>query len=114
MQIDELIQKLEEAERGGNELNEMIARYFAHAKYEWWRNRAGPSDFTQSLSAAKSLIPPDPSNEITGKCDWQLESTNGGLTMWARVGPQETESFGNTEELALCVAALKAHKELEG
>jgi hypothetical protein len=64
--------------------------------------------FTSSIDAALTLIPSEPRNEPSGTYDWQLESTNGGLTISARVGPEDTRSFAETPTLALCIAALKA------
>jgi hypothetical protein len=69
----------------------------------------GPAPaYTRMLDAAMMLIPRDATNEITGTYDWQLESTNGGMTISARVGPEETRSFANTPALAICIASLKA------
>lgn len=64
--------------------------------------------YTASLDAALTLVPDEPLSELTGKYDWQVECTNGGVTISARVGPEATLSFANTAALALCIAALKA------
>lgn len=57
MTIEELIAKLAAASDGSAELDDDVARYFAHNHYEWWRDRAGRADFTRSIDAALTLVP---------------------------------------------------------
>ena len=68
--------------------------------------------YTSSLDAALTLVPREPRNEVSGTYDWQLESTNGGMTISARVGSKDTHSFADTPAVALCIAALKARSTL--
>jgi len=64
--------------------------------------------YTASLDAALSLVPEG--------YDWILERTNGGLTIGARVGHNDPDrtSWGDTPELALCAAALRAREARDG
>lgn len=62
--------------------------------------------YTESLDSALTLLPLEPKNEPSGTWDWQIESTNGGLTISARVG--DVRAFADTPAIALCIAALKA------
>lgn len=67
---------------------------------------SGVARYTSSFDAARTLIPDDH--------DYILEHVNGGLTIGARVGhnnPDRT-SWGDTDELALCAAALRARASL--
>lgn len=41
-----------EREEASSELNNAIARFFAGNFYDWWKNRPGGTDFTNSLDAA--------------------------------------------------------------
>lgn len=47
-----------EAEAPSWELDQEIARWFRHNDYAWWRERTGRADFTSSLDAALTLVPP--------------------------------------------------------
>ena len=69
--------------------------------------------YTTSLDAALTLVPKEPKNEPSGIYDYQLESTNGGLTISARVGNSEP-CFAETIALALCIASLKAKDSTDG
>ena len=61
-----------------------------------------PPHYTTSLDAAMTLIP--------AGHDYILEHVNGGLTISAMVGHNDREraSWGETDELALAAAALRA------
>lgn len=133
--MDDLIARLEQAVEGSRELDLDIAHAvnylgaYVAAKTARWSTMADEIElydgqtktgildpvrfvphYTTSLDAALTLVPACPTNEITGKADYQLECTNGGMTISARIG--ETEySFAETLPLALCIAALKARTE---
>jgi len=80
---------------------------FTHDWDEWEPRYAPIPYYTTSLDAALTLVPKEPKNEPSGIWDWQVESTNGGLTISARVGNYDM-CFADTAPLALCIAALKA------
>ena len=58
--------------------------------------------FTESLGDAFTLVPKE--------YDWIIARTNGGLTIHACVGDTK-EHFGETPALALCIAAIEAHRK---
>jgi len=78
----------------------------SEAGHDWnpIHRRAAPR-YTSSIDAALTLLPPDPTNENTGKADWRVENTNGGVTPNAQVG--KYVAHAETPELSLCLAALR-------
>lgn len=91
---------------GEVELNFLLAHEYAPAR-EAVAHRMELPRYTSSIDDALSLLPDDPTNEVTGKADWQLESTNGGLTISARVGRDPNDrKFADTPALAMCTACL--------
>ena len=129
----DLIARLESAAEGSRELDEAIVRTLypeaivdfyiygddekaVHTVFHARPLIADKSElpfFTTSLDAALTLVPKEPKNEPSGIYDYQLESTNGGLTISARVGNSEP-CFAETIALALCIAALKAKDSTDG
>lgn len=126
----ELIAKLEAAPEGSRELDFEISLVVDHKAGggipRWESIRDGVAQdgrglflsdalgyvdqiprFSRSIDAALTLVPREPRNEASGIYDYQLESTNGGLTISARVGNGDP-CFADTLPLALTIAALKA------
>jgi hypothetical protein len=80
--------------------------WIAHAP---WRREWGIPAYTSNIDAALTLVPLEPRNEVSGTYDWQLESTNGGMTISAQVGADpDNRAFADSPALALCIAALRA------
>ena len=122
-----LIARLERASEGGRELDGAIARWFSTHEYEWWRSRGGPSNFSESVDAALTLVP---THEL-GPWAWcvlypayKREGQFGDTGMAsfkymdgkAYAGVRnplrshlryDYEGYGATPALALCIAALK-------
>ena len=108
--MDDLIKRLENAEKGSRELDKAIARALG---FRIAASTGGPMimrqndnvaswdlpHYTTSLDAALTLVPEE--------FDWLVSHVNGGLTIFAQVGPGK-EYFAETAPLALCIAALKA------
>lgn len=103
---EELVKALTTAHEGSQDLDIAIIRFISHTNHEFWKNWAGSSHkFTQSYDVALTLLPDDPTNEITGKADFILESTNGGLTISAKIGNTD-RVFADTLPLAVCAACI--------
>ena len=98
---------------GERELNFLLSHKHPPAREEIARRMRLPR-YTFAVDDALSLLPDDSTNEITGKADWQLESTNGGLTISARVGSDPDDRvFADTPALAMCAACLAVRKKWE-
>lgn len=61
--------------------------------------------YTASIDAALTLLPADPKNEPSFTYDWELEKTNGGLTVSARVA--QFLVFANLPACALLAAIIQ-------
>ena len=97
---------------GEVELNFLLTHEYAPAHALHAARRMGMPRYTSVVDDALSLLPDDPTNEITGKADWQLESTNGGLTISARVGKDpDDRAFADTPALAMCAACLTVREK---
>ena len=107
----DLIARLEAAPEGGLELSEAIARWFSHNHYEWWRKRSGPSNFTESLDAARTLVP--------ANAGWQAGADHNGGQATAELAWQRKrgeailsiEVSASTPALALCIACLRVRQQ---
>lgn len=103
-----------EREEPSRELDEAIARWFAHNDYAWWRDRVGPSNFSQSMDAAVTLIPDG----------WMIEHFGDdaagaigymnvyGATVDLTNEVDTVQGTAKTRAAALCAAALCARSAL--
>lgn len=105
-----------EGEEASRDLDIAIANYLSRYHYEWWRDRAGPSNFTHSLDAAVTLVPAGAWREISGPRRylnipspvpnyWRAE-----VTTWEP--RRESRGWGSTEAMSICAAALRARAAL--
>lgn len=68
-----------------------------------WEMCADPRmPVTASIDAAVAMV-----ERVLPGWDWTLHHTNGGLTIYAQVGPRE-QSYAFTPALALLIALVKA------
>lgn len=80
----------------------------------WQYDLHAPPRFTGSLDAACALIPVIDSSDGPQRIDFILEHVNGGMTIGARVGTEDTNLmvFGSNDAQAVARAALEAHIRL--
>jgi hypothetical protein len=66
--------------------------------------------YTASVDAALTLVPVFQTEDGPRPADYILEHVNSGLTIGARVGHNDPDrtSWGATDALAICAAALRA------
>lgn len=92
-----------EREEPSWDLDVVIGRWFGQHDYAWWRDRAGPSDFTRSIDAAVTLVPEGLNRSVRTVAPYRPRAS-----VWSCDMSVEENASGNTEALALCAAALKA------
>jgi hypothetical protein len=90
----------------GGESRSGRPRLFEH----WPSQEARNGAFTASIDAALTLVPEYETEDGLQRADYILEHVNGGLTIGARVGHDDPDraSWGATDALAICAAALRA------
>lgn len=116
MSRTELIARLKDCEGPCRETDDRIWRWVNESKLNraapgWQYDLLDPPAYTESLDAARSLIPFVSPDE---RMDFILEHVNGGLTIGSRVGHDDRDrtAWGANDAIALSRGALEAHGDL--
>ena len=105
-----LIERLEAAENGSRELDQLIARNIG-AGAALYSDNSGIDralDYTTSLDAALTLVP----KGMTFGMGWDTEIA-GPYAFTGKTGEERKGYYARTPALALCIAALKARQTQE-
>lgn len=120
MTAAELSDAIRQSDAPSREIDDRIWRWVNDQKLNphapgWQYDLHTAPTFTESLDAARWLLPIVDTADGPQSMDFVLEHSNGGLTIAARVGTNDPDAieFGCNDASALSRAALVAHLRME-